>query len=919
MLHSISYLVVRTTGQVVLALTVLAAPWFLGGVEPRVQALLCLGTMLSLVLGGVTQLLKPTSGWCSILMTVLLLLVIGLIFLQMVPLSAETLKRYSPQAVELREKLLPSKNSAEHALFQSMIPELDAHESDATFSIYSSATRYAFFQFLLVFGVFLAGTMLFVTRKSIRFFVTLVALNGLALALTGIVFQLLNVKLGYYDSLSGFASFINKNNAAGYLCLCLGASVSVLLWTIFQSERFQTLVYLQERGLDEETFFRRVTNSLSSMMTGRILTWFVFLALIIAGILVSYSRGGSFAMVASLLIGTVAIVFTKKFKASLIVFGAIFLLGVGLVTWSGLNEKVFERLSTLFQENTYESESRPVNWRNAIATIHDYKGRGSGFGTYQYAVLRHDEIAASGRVFVHAENQYIEILTELGYIGLTLFVLMVALTGMAIWILLKQDDLWKLALGSGMLVVLTGQLFASLSDFGLYIPANAMLFAALIGVLCVAVSKTTTSQGWESLKEGHFREENFWEENLREGNLKKGRTKTMGLLFRSCFFIVCAAGLVVLLFHGRKEFATIAAIDSAQKNLEAIENMREVDLDVLDQGIEKLETALQKRPDSANYLINLASYKINRYRSNVYQALLNDPARISGDNDFLWSMTSLEQLHRQIYMWKNAGFKIPIERIRTSAVVQENLVPAFKLILQSRQSCPMIPQTHLLLAELVPVVDDQNRLENFEDVCIARAKDCTPFSSSIYYYCGVLEFNRKNLPQAFACWNESIRLSRDFLPAIVINVKPLLTEKNREKILDQVFPDDYLVNSQLYSRLFPQKSDPESFQWIVKRAETSLLRQKDQLSESIFHYHLGHLYFYMGEYVKAADELETAIHYRPDASWIYLRAQALYNTERYEEAEQEIQQAIFFSPNAKIYRDFQRKVRAKLKEISPSR
>jgi O-antigen ligase len=107
---------------------------------------------------------------------------------------------------------------------------------------------------------------------------------------------------------------------------------------------------------------------------------------------------------------------------------------------------------------------------------------GCGLGTFESAFLRYKHVAP---MFIvdYAHNDYLQTLAELGIVGFALGLALVwrILTRVVRLALFHQESPgWELALGlAGAIAAL---LLHSLTDFNLYIPANALTLAWLCGL-----------------------------------------------------------------------------------------------------------------------------------------------------------------------------------------------------------------------------------------------------------------------------------------------------------------------------------------------------------------------------------------------------------------------------------------------------
>ncbi|MHB8724061.1 MAG: O-antigen ligase family protein [Casimicrobiaceae bacterium] len=108
---------------------------------------------------------------------------------------------------------------------------------------------------------------------------------------------------------------------------------------------------------------------------------------------------------------------------------------------------------------------------------------GSGLGTFRNVFPHFQDSALAGYVD-HAHNDYLQAAMELGIPGVTAMVLLLVAYGRRLGGLLQTEDvgsftLLQLAAAVGMLPAM----LHSLVDFPLHMPANAMWFATLAGVL----------------------------------------------------------------------------------------------------------------------------------------------------------------------------------------------------------------------------------------------------------------------------------------------------------------------------------------------------------------------------------------------------------------------------------------------------
>ncbi len=259
-------------------------------------------------------------------------------------------------------------------------------------------------------------------------------------------------KVHYIDRATG--TYINANHFAGFLGMVLPLSFSLCLF------QFRTA---------EDTIRRRLPS----------LVFFFFTSLLLlVAILFSRSRMGIFSAGAALLMVGVLWVGTswRRRAAGLALAGflaAALLFGL----WIGLGPVVerYERVGT-------DYIARQEIWRDTIDLIKERPVFGSGLGSYAH-VYPSVQTTFLTRLVDHAHNDYLEITSEWGLLGaILLFGLITVVWIRAIrpFYRLAGSRVGHLALGcaGGVLALLVH----GLADFNLQIPANAMVFATLIGL-----------------------------------------------------------------------------------------------------------------------------------------------------------------------------------------------------------------------------------------------------------------------------------------------------------------------------------------------------------------------------------------------------------------------------------------------------
>lgn len=130
-------------------------------------------------------------------------------------------------------------------------------------------------------------------------------------------------------------------------------------------------------------------------------------------------------------------------------------------------------------------EDRPQYWSNTVEIIGDFPIFGTGLGTFASAYGAHEKTSSTDLQLIHAHNDYLEYIAELGLAGAILLigiVLYLAVSAYLAWRQRRNAQARALALGG--IVSLAGIGLHAVTDFNLHIPANMVLFTV---VLCLTL------------------------------------------------------------------------------------------------------------------------------------------------------------------------------------------------------------------------------------------------------------------------------------------------------------------------------------------------------------------------------------------------------------------------------------------------
>lgn len=271
----------------------------------------------------------------------------------------------------------------------------------------------------------------------------------------------------------GFAQFINKNNFADLMLLAVGLCAGFL--TVY--------------GIRKKVFIFYAAG----------------LLVIVAGLVLSLSRGGLFGfLVQSLCVGLL-IAFSGLRKdenekpkiVSLLVrvsiafvFLCALVIGILWFGGEGLMSKLETTQSGFSVGQIEQNVSRKQIWQATWNLFKDNPITGVGFGGYWIGVTNYDDTSGN-MLLLQAHNDYLELLASGGIIGFILFLWLIFSIGNAARENLFSKNKLVRAFCIGALVGCLGLAVHSFFDFGLHTPIIAFVFTAL---LCIAVydEKTET-------------------------------------------------------------------------------------------------------------------------------------------------------------------------------------------------------------------------------------------------------------------------------------------------------------------------------------------------------------------------------------------------------------------------------------------
>jgi tetratricopeptide (TPR) repeat protein/O-antigen ligase len=878
-------------GQALVGLPILGLPWIYGGVQSSVQvwllgfvAVAWICTLVTFRNADETVLLPAAM--------IPLLLAIGLAAFQMAPLPPGVLKSLAPANAARWQRQLGEATSTEGGTRST-----NEKTSPRTISLYAASTRRDLVQLVGAVAIFLAGAQFFFRPESSLFMLGAAALNGAAISFSGLIFQLrpaTDVHLA--DAASPFATFINRNHAAGFLNLALAAAIGLAIWSFTHRQEASRGEQMKRqpngragRAITGE--FALVGRSMLARFSGWQMLSLLFIAIVSAGIVCSMSRGAWVAASCAALCTAIALGngWGARRRSWILVVAAA--MGVILVCWIGKGELIQGRLGTLWTQ-IESPDGRLAHWRDGLSAAGEFLPLGSGLGTYRYVYLLH-ETTSNDIWFYHAENQYLEALVEGGWPGLLLVLALIGLTGWACRRLLREPvGSVSFACGAAGVFGLVSQVVHSFFDFGLYVPSNMALFALMIGSVC----------GLAAHLEAHGQVQNrgdrSGEAGVRRLTSSIASWASMALVLPAskssaaigASLVTVAAGLACL--ETSRAAVAEAALRDAKEPILARQPASE---SKMTEAIAGLEKAVAARPDDAEVQLGLAKLRMVSYRKKL---LAHWQQGAPGtDTGALWQRTAPGALHGWLSTLQREGHHFELESLRRSAAAQADLATAARHLALARKSCPIIAETHLLLAEVAPFVsleDDEEHLERMRNV----TRDGRLLIES-----GLVELQAGRIEQAVRDWKRAIAQSPEQLPQIL---EYAVQREDLATRMEPLLPEDPVYLVELAKSRFVTAEQQPLRKLLLKQASNFLAKCDEPAAR---HYVEGTILSLQDETEGAVAKFERAVQLRPEQTgWRYELALGLQKLGNVAAAHEQAGVCVLQDPNDPRYEQLLRQL-----------
>ncbi len=762
---------------------------------------------------------------------------------------------------------------------------IQAIEHPANFlqSIYPAATRLRLAELVLGVMAFFFFSRLFISQRLLIGFLLTVLSTGAAVSLFGLVQRLTwNGKLyGFYELIHGgqpFGPFVNGNNAGGFLLICFSAGAFFVARQHYD-RRLDSLA-LEARGQGFSGELKDFLIGGLARLSAKQLYVYAGLVAVTAGITASLSRGALISLVVSASVGWL-VMFSGR-RLTFLISMLILSVSIGITAYaekSDATKRVITVADSLTSLTDVSAAAQPriIHWSDTLRASQNYWLTGSGLGTYVDAYLPHQK-SESKKVYFHAENQYLETLLELGVVGVCLLLLVIGLCLSISIRLIGQSDATSKAVGLAGLICLLGQILAGSLDFGLYMSANSLLMAGMMGAVVAR---------------------NDW--------LQK-RTKETGTVKHSAYkqtvSRVCFGVALLSACWGAYEYSGADAGKATSRFLARFEPTADSD------KIEKVQRwahyAVSIRGDDAANHLNLAHLAILRYRLAASAALLNDEQKLiepttrsAGTEPTtaiqpvnpteekaetpvapptlvdVWPYTKLEILHQFARATEPEGRTL-FENLLDHGLIETHLQSAWSHLHDARAAHPKSKQCQLAITRLSFLFEDrQTETQRIESVVSNY-----PLDQQILFVCGLLSHQLQQPDRGCDYWRRCMEVTRDYDATIVAYCRSQLT---LPQFLQQVVPTDPARVIQIARVYFRAPEDLPLKKAILRRVDELLPDAKLEWVEKLDL--RGQAALFAQRYQTATMVFQQVLEKAPDLNRARLHyAMALMGSGQYEEA-----------------------------------
>jgi len=375
-----------------------------------------------------------------------------LLFLQIVPLPDVILKFISSSTYSIW--------STNQEIFNQI--GIVQNRNLFTISLYPFASWKEILLLLAYFSFGLSVAFFCNNRNRITYIIYVVFLISFSESLIGIYQSI------YLGELST-GTYINRNHFAGFIEL----TVFLLIGYSLAQRNYEL------DNQDKKSYFKEL---LSSDRIFKQITLILVISFVAIALFTSQSRMAIFSFLATAVLMYLLIRrYSRESPAERIIIAFGIFMTLCYVFFIS-----FYPIIRRFVETIGEAPGRTHIWKDSLRIVYDFPIFGTGLDTFRYIYPKYKTLEIASRInFAH--NDYIQLLVETGIIGFVLILIplyiLIRVSLQKISFYISNKDYFAAYIRLGALCGIFSILIHSLVDFNLHIPANAIYFSLLIGII----------------------------------------------------------------------------------------------------------------------------------------------------------------------------------------------------------------------------------------------------------------------------------------------------------------------------------------------------------------------------------------------------------------------------------------------------
>lgn len=276
-----------------------------------------------------------------------------------------------------------------------------------------------------------------------------------------------------------YGTFRYHNTMAAYMCMALSLGIGQMLARLGK----------EDTTIRARNWKGRVTTAMEFVLSPTMRLRLLLIVMVIALVLTRSRMGNSAFFASMLVVGLFTIVVARKTAPQTIALIVSLIIIDILVVGTGVGlEKVVQRIQDTELREVGAGKAESVEARTAAARmslpiLRDYPVTGSGGGSFYSVFMTYREPDYGYTYMHHTHNDFVELATDYGAVGLTLMGALVFFSARTVfWILANRRSRTPWGAAFGVAMAMVALFIHSTVDFNLQIPAIALTITVILAI-----------------------------------------------------------------------------------------------------------------------------------------------------------------------------------------------------------------------------------------------------------------------------------------------------------------------------------------------------------------------------------------------------------------------------------------------------